>query len=635
MPPELRPEEIDMLLANEVISPEMGAQLRAGAAAKEAASMAGPEAAIGAAAKEPVKEEEILSDEFIFPGGGRLDPELQKEIARTITPELNAAIKQVESGGDPNAISNKGAIGTHQVIPAAVRDVMRKSGVDDSRFTDEQLRDFIKKPGVSEQMGKAYYTLMMRRYKDPRLAAAAYNAGPGAVDKYGGVPPFKETQEYIAKLEAAGAFGGAQEAAAAQPQAGEGEVFGKVDDPLMAKSQAAYGSAREMKRLAEEDLEAREQKIALAEMQQKQQADYLQRAKERERRYNLETVQPARERLLNTPSIDPGRWWKKQSTGSQILAAIGLAAGGFGAGMSGGKNAAMELINNAIENDLIAQQQDRKKAQTDYNTAVSGLEQMRSGAKNDLQAIANFYKLSWEKVKAVTESLANQTDNAKARANYGQIIFEAQQKQEEWEQEERQAQLKDPEFVGRQIVNTVEGELNPAYLPEKEREKFVSGVGFLNKSGQRQEFTKRMRAIQELNREINFLLKTRHQYRTQPVIRPDLKAQIKSSMATILNVAKEYRNLGAAFTEQEIELMKEQFGDPTDRKWGTVGLEALGTARDPAAVLLEKQLENLEQGWADLVTSEMAVLTPAQRKNIQAIRAKQIEQTRLQTFKAD
>lgn len=101
---------------------------------------------------------------------------------------LSALIKQ-ESGGNPAAVSPKGARGLTQVMPATARDP--GFGVQPMRdeSTLEQLR-----------FGADYLNAMVQRYGSLDKALAAYNAGPGAVDKYGGVPPFKETQGYVSKI---------------------------------------------------------------------------------------------------------------------------------------------------------------------------------------------------------------------------------------------------------------------------------------------------------------------------------------------------------------------------------------------------------------------------------------------------
>lgn len=108
-----------------------------------------------------------------------------------VDPNLALSVAKAESGLDPNAVSSKGAVGIMQLMP--------------SSFPGVNIAD----PATNIDTGVGYLAQMMQRYGDVNLALAAYNAGPGNVDKYGGVPPFTETQNYVDKVLAwFGAMGG-------------------------------------------------------------------------------------------------------------------------------------------------------------------------------------------------------------------------------------------------------------------------------------------------------------------------------------------------------------------------------------------------------------------------------------------
>ncbi len=98
------------------------------------------------------------------------------------------SVMKAESGFQPNAVSPKGAIGLMQLMP----DTARELGVDP--------RD----PHQNAEGGAQYLRDLLARYEsDPNqvlLALAAYNAGPAAVERYHGVPPYRETREYILRV---------------------------------------------------------------------------------------------------------------------------------------------------------------------------------------------------------------------------------------------------------------------------------------------------------------------------------------------------------------------------------------------------------------------------------------------------
>ncbi len=134
---------------------------------------------------------EIVENESANPEEVRLLPHLESVIQPAaakygLDPNLVAAVIWAESSGDPNAVSKKGARGLMQLMPATARELGVGNVLD---------------PGQNVEGGSHYLRQMLDEHGgDLPLALAAYNAGPDAVRKYGGVPPYRETRDYVGKV---------------------------------------------------------------------------------------------------------------------------------------------------------------------------------------------------------------------------------------------------------------------------------------------------------------------------------------------------------------------------------------------------------------------------------------------------
>jgi Transglycosylase SLT domain len=107
--------------------------------------------------------------------------------AHGVDPILVKALIQVESGYRPKARSPRGAVGLMQIMPATAREYNVRNPFD---------------PKANIEAGVKHLKALLDRFGRERteLALAAYNAGPGAVEKFNGVPPYRETRDYVSRI---------------------------------------------------------------------------------------------------------------------------------------------------------------------------------------------------------------------------------------------------------------------------------------------------------------------------------------------------------------------------------------------------------------------------------------------------
>jgi soluble lytic murein transglycosylase-like protein len=103
-----------------------------------------------------------------------------------LDPDLIRSMIAVESAGNPRAVSPKGAQGLMQLMPGTARLLEVSDAFD---------------PSQNVEAGTRYIRQLLAQYHDDLgLALAAYNAGPGKVDAYKGVPPYRETVDYVSRV---------------------------------------------------------------------------------------------------------------------------------------------------------------------------------------------------------------------------------------------------------------------------------------------------------------------------------------------------------------------------------------------------------------------------------------------------
>jgi soluble lytic murein transglycosylase-like protein len=148
--------------------------------------LAGGEAALPASTVLRFEPEDIFPAAQSAPAQGPYGAIVAKAAKQNgLDRNLLSSIIRAESDFHPRAVSSKGALGLMQLMPATARSLAVRNPFD---------------PAENVAGGARYLKGLLGTFGDLNLALAAYNAGPGNVSLYGGVPPFRETRNYIARV---------------------------------------------------------------------------------------------------------------------------------------------------------------------------------------------------------------------------------------------------------------------------------------------------------------------------------------------------------------------------------------------------------------------------------------------------
>lgn len=451
---------------------------------------------------------------------GQLDAPTAKKLGAQVDPALVDATIAVESGGRSNAVSPKGATGLMQIMPATGAEVAQQLGMTKYDLTNDN---------DNKAIGQEYLGQQLEKYGSKELASAALNAGPGAVDraieKAGSTDPQavlqylpKETQNYVPKVMAdyqartGGAADvsdyGANSSPTPQPSA---KVLGVVSnvaspngttpDPFTLKSEAVErGTQVGIEKAQAEAVYMRERVAQQDQILKEQQEKEIQRQEQIKQQ-----EQKAQQALdeFSKAKIDPNRFWDSKSTGEKIVAGIAIALGALGQGLSKGtiqSNGALDIINGAINRDIEAQKMAILGKKETADGAKGILAQMRERFDDERVAESMARVISLDQAKLKLDEIASKSKSAEVAANKDLLLAQIEEERQKNAIElskaindgikvrtEAQKVANESPVNRRQMmeavvkgVKTEDGKtqkLDPEMLTEKDRERYVPGLG--------------------------------------------------------------------------------------------------------------------------------------------------------------
>ena len=465
---------------------------------------------------------------------GQLNEDTARKLGARIDPAFVDATIQAESSGRAGVTSEKGAQGLMQVMPATGAEVAQKLGMTNYDLMNPDDSRAIGSEYLAQQMDKykdpvlasAAYNAGPKRVDD-----AIEKAQKAGISDSNGVLQFlpKETQNYVPKVMQGyeERLQGSQPASVsdygagpAVPSGAEGiknqapsaKVLGVVSsipspagttpDPYALKSDAVEKSAsvgaqkaieeasfmRERANQQEQILKEQQEKEALRQTQIKEQEQKAQQALDE----------------FGQAKIDPNRFWKEKSTGEKIVAGIAIALGALGQGLSKGNiqsNGALDIINGAINRDIEAQKMGilgkREKAEGQKGI----LAQMRERFDDERTAEGMTRIIALDQAKLKLEEISAKSKSGEVAANRDLLLAQIEEERqknllevqkaivesaiarEKIGLERQKLENENPALRRQRMEALVRGDKSGAQglsaedLPEKDRERFVPGLG--------------------------------------------------------------------------------------------------------------------------------------------------------------
>lgn len=200
---------------------------------------------------------------------------------------------------------------------------------------------------------------------------------------------------------------------------------------------------------------------------------------------------------LNAQKIDPDRLYANTSTGEKIIAAIGIALGGIASGMSGKPNAALKVIQDAIDRDIDVQKIEVEKKAKAVGVQGSLYNDLVGRLQNEDAARHYMTSLMLEQSKSVLDQYKTQISTSSQKAELGKLYGQIDVAAGEAQQKAKEALEKDPGVQQGIRAGVKTGEIDEANLSKEDRERYVKGLGFAKDKQAADEITKADSAYKE------------------------------------------------------------------------------------------------------------------------------------------
>lgn len=200
---------------------------------------------------------------------------------------------------------------------------------------------------------------------------------------------------------------------------------------------------------------------------------------------------------LNSQKIDPNRLYANTSTGDKILAGIGIALGGIASGMSGKPNAAMKVIQDAIDRDIDAQKIEIEKKVRAVGAQGSLYNDLVGRLQNEDAARHYLTSLMLEQSKNTLDQYKTQISTSSQRAELAKLYGEIDVRSGEAQLKAKEALEKDPGIQQGIRAGVKTGQIDEANLSKEDRERYVKGLGFAKDKQAADDLTEAQSAQQE------------------------------------------------------------------------------------------------------------------------------------------